>query len=204
MPKSVDYYFSPMSPWSHLGHARLREIAKRHGATVAVKPVDYGRVFPVSGGLPLKQRPVQRQSYRMAELRRWRDFLGVPIQLEPKYFPIPTDLAARTIIAAASAGSEKQLDLAGAIMKACWQDEQDISQPATLQSIANGAGLDGTALLQAAATPAMQAEYDRLTQEAIDRQVFGAPTYVVDGELFWGQDRLDFVDRALARQGGTR
>jgi 2-hydroxychromene-2-carboxylate isomerase len=199
MSRHVDYYFSPMSPWTHLGHARFREIAKRHGATVAVKPVDYGRVFPVSGGVPLKQRPPQRQAYRMHELKRWRDFLGVPIRLEPKYFPIPTDLAAKVIIAAAPHGPEKQLDLAGAILKACWQEDKDISHAATLEALANGVGLDGAALLKAASEPAAQAEYDRLTQEAIDRQVFGAPTYLIGDEPFWGQDRLEFVERALAK-----
>lgn len=197
--KTIDYYFSPMSPWSHLGHARLREIAQRHGATIAVKPVDYGRIFPASGGLPLKQRPLQRQAYRMVELKRWRDHLGVPIKLEPKFFPIPSDLAAKLIIAAAPAGTERQLDLAGAIMKACWQEDRDISDAATLAAIAASVGLDGAALVGAAQAAAAQAEYDRLTQEAIDRQVFGAPTYVIDDEPFWGQDRLDFVDRALAR-----
>jgi 2-hydroxychromene-2-carboxylate isomerase len=199
MPKSIEYYFTPISPWTHFGHARLRAIAQRHGASITVKPVDYGRVFPVSGGLPLKQRAPQRQGYRMVELKRWRDFLGVPITLEPKFFPAPVDLAAKLIIAAANAGGEKQLDLAGAIMKACWQEDRDVAEAATLEAIARGVGLDGAALLKAAGEPAAQAEYDRLTQEAIERQVFGAPTYVVNGELFWGQDRLEFVDRALAK-----
>ncbi len=197
--KSVDYYFSPVSPWTYLGHARLREIARRHGATIAVKPVDYGRVFPVSGGLPLKQRAPQRQAYRMVELRRWREFLSVPIQLEPKFFPVSADLAAKTIIAAAPSGAEKQLDLAHGIMRACWEEDRDISQGATLEAVASACGLDGTALVAAAAQAGAQAEYDRLTQEAVERQVFGAPTYVVAGEPFWGQDRLDFVDRALGR-----
>lgn len=196
--KTVDYYFSPVSPWTYLGHARLCEIARRRGATIAPKPVDYGRIFPLSGGLPLKQRAAQRQAYRMFELRRWRDHLGVPIQLEPKYFPTSPDLAARAIIAAAPTGTEKQLTLAHAIMKACWEQDRDISDAATIQAIANETGLDGAALLAAANAAGAQAEYDRLTQEAIERQVFGAPTYVVNGELFWGQDRLDFVDRALA------
>lgn len=199
MSRHVDYYFSPMSPWSHLGHARFREIAKRHGATVAVKPVDFGRIFSASGGVPLKQRPPQRQAYRMHELKRWREFLGVPIQLEPKFFPIPTDLAAKVIIVAAPRGIEKQLDLAGAVLKACWEEDKDISQPATLEALANGVGLDGTALLKASGEPTAQAEYDRLTQEAIDAQVFGAPTYLIGDEPFWGQDRLDFVERALAK-----
>lgn len=197
--KTIDYYFSPVSPWTYLGHARLRDIARRHGASIAPKPVDYGRVFPVSGGLPLKQRAPQRQAYRMIELRRWRDFLGVPIQLEPKFFPTSPDLAAKTIIAAAGAGAEKQLDLSHAFMRACWEQDRDISDAATLIDVASAAGLDGAALVKAAAEAAAQAEYDRLTQEAVDRQIFGAPTYVVEGEPFWGQDRLDFVDRALGR-----
>lgn len=197
--KTIDYYFSPVSPWTYLGHARLRDIARRHGASIAPKPVDYGRVFPVSGGLPLKQRAPQRQAYRMVELRRWRDFLGVPIQLEPKFFPVSPDLAAKTIIAAAGAGAEKQLDLSHAFMRACWEQDRDISDAATLVELASGTGLDGAALVKAAGEAAAQAEYDRLTQEAVDRQIFGAPTYVVDGEPFWGQDRLDFVDRALGR-----
>jgi 2-hydroxychromene-2-carboxylate isomerase len=197
--KTIDYYFSPVSPWTYLGHARLRDIARRHGASIAPKPVDYGRVFPVSGGLPLKQRAPQRQAYRMVELRRWRDFLGVPIQLEPKFFPVSPDLAAKTIIAAAGAGTEKQLDLSHAFMRACWEQDRDISETATLIDLATATGLDGAALVKAASETSAQAEYDRLTQEAVDRQIFGAPTYVVDGEPFWGQDRLDFVDRALGR-----
>lgn len=197
--KTIDYYFSPVSPWTHFGHARLREIARRCDASIAVKPIDYGRVFPVSGGLPLKQRAAQRQAYRMFELKRWRDYLGVPIKLEPKHFPVPADLAARTIIAAAPEGSDRQLDLAGALMKACWEQERDISDPSTLRAIAEAQGLNGTALVAAADSPTTLSEYDRLTQEAIDRQIFGAPTYVVDGEPYWGQDRLDFVERALQR-----
>ncbi|MBI1397340.1 MAG: 2-hydroxychromene-2-carboxylate isomerase [Betaproteobacteria bacterium] len=196
--KTIDYYFSPVSPWSYLGHARLRDIARRHGASIAVKPVDYGRIFPVSGGLPLKQRPQQRQAYRMMELKRWRDHLGVPIKLEPRFFPTSPDLAAKAIIAAAPTGPERQLDLAQAFMKACWEDDLDIADADTLRDVATRAGLDGGALLTAARAAGAQAEYDRLTQEAIDRQVFGAPTYVVGDELFWGQDRLEFLDRALA------
>lgn len=198
MPNTIDYYLSPMSPWTHFGHARFRAMAKAHGAIVRVKPVDFGRVFPASGGVPLKQRPIQRQLYRMAELERWRAFLGIPIRLEPKYFPVATELASRLIIAAASAGVEAQLDVAGACLRACWEEERDIGDPATLQAIGTAAGLDGAALLAAAGADAAKAAYDALTDEAIALNVFGAPTYVVNGEIFWGQDRLDFVERTLA------
>ena len=198
MPRIIDYFFSPMSPWTHLGHARLRAMARAYGATVRVKPVDFGRVFPVSGGLPLKQRPMQRQLYRMSELARWRDHLGIPIRLEPKFFPAPTDLAAKLIISAAPAGAEAQLDLAGACLRACWEEDRDIGDAATLQAIATSGGLDGPGLLAAAQGDAAKATYDALTDEAIALNVFGAPTYLIDGEIFWGQDRLDFVERKLA------
>jgi 2-hydroxychromene-2-carboxylate isomerase len=198
MPKTIDYYFTPVSPWTHFGHERLRQMARQHGAVIRPKPVDYGRVFPASGGLPLKQRPIQRQAYRMFELARWRDHLGIPVNLEPKFFPAPADLAAKAIIAAASHGTEKQLDIAGAFLKACWEEERNVADAATLEAIANAHGIDGAALLAAAATPATQSTYDALTQEAIDHQIFGAPTYLIDGEPFWGQDRLEFVARKLA------
>jgi hypothetical protein len=114
--KTVSYYFTPASPWTYLGHARFVEMAKRHGATVRLRPVDLGRVFPVSGGLPLAKRAPQRQAYRLHELARWRDAVGVPLTIHPKFFPVPADLAALTIIAAdLAAGTDAALGLAGAV-----------------------------------------------------------------------------------------
>ena len=196
MSKTVDYYLSPVSPWTYLGHERFVAITRRHGASVNVKPVDLGRVFPVSGGLPLAKRAPQRQAYRLVELKRWREFLGVPLNLKPKFFPVPADEAALAIIAAdAAGGSEAGLRLAGALMRACWAEDRDISDPATLERIAAECG---TAAPGAQARAAAKAKFDAYTQEAIDQQVFGAPSYVYKGEIYWGQDRLDFLDRALA------
>ena len=114
MTKKIDYYFSPVSPWTYLGHERFAQIAKRHGATVAVKPVDYGVIFPQSGGLPLGKRAPQRQAYRLSELARWRDFLGVPLNIHPKFFPAdPTQAAC--LICAAPEGV--RLALAGDFMR---------------------------------------------------------------------------------------
>ncbi len=196
MSKTVDYYLSPVSPWTYLGHERFVAITRRHGASVNVKPVDLGRVFPVSGGLPLAKRAPQRQAYRLVELKRWREFLGVPLNLKPKFFPVPADEAALAIIAAdAAGGSEAGLRLAGALMRACWAEDRDISDPATLERIAAECG---TAAPGAQARAAAKAKFDAYTQEAIDQQVFGAPSYVYKGAIYWGQDRLDFLDRALA------
>jgi len=199
MTRVVDYYFAVVSPWSYLGHDRFVALAARHGATIGVKPIDLSRVFPVSGGLPLPKRAPQRQAYRLVELRRWRDHLGIPLNLQPKFAASGGELAARWILAAAEGGAAAALDLAGAIMRARWAEERDIADEATLAAIAAALGQDGSGLAARAAAPDIQARYDACTQEAIDRQVFGAPTYVYRDEPFWGQDRLDFLDRALAQ-----
>lgn len=197
MGKTVDYYFTPVSPWTYLGHDRFVAMAKRHGVSVNVKPVDLARVFPVSGGLPLAKRAPQRQAYRLVELKRWREFLGVPLTLKPKFFPVPAEEAALWIIAAGAAGgSGAALALAGALMRACWAEEGDISDSATLARIAAQCGV---AAPGEQAHAAAKAKFDAYTQEAIDLQVFGAPSYVYEGEIFWGQDRLDFLDRALEK-----
>ena len=199
MGKTVEYYFSPISPWSYLGHQRFDDLARRYGATVSVKPTDLGKVFPVSGGLPLAKRAPQRQAYRMVELKRFRDYLKLPLTLQPKYFPAPADLAAQLIIAAGHAGgADAAMRLAGAVLRGCWAEERNIADAETLRMICAEQKLDASSLFAAAQADAAKAEYERNTQDAIARGVFGAPSYVVEGEIFWGQDRLDFVERALA------
>lgn len=198
MSKVVDYYYTPASPWTYLGHQRFEAIARGHGATIQYKPVDYGKIFPLSGGLPLGKRAPQRQAYRFAELKRWRDFLSVPLNIQPKYHPVASDLAAQLIIAAERTGTPAG-PLSFALMRACWAEERNISDADTLVAVATEQGLDGARLIVTARTPEITMLYEALTREAIDRQVFGAPFYIYKGEPFWGQDRLDFLDRALAR-----
>ena len=194
----IDYYFSPISPWTYLGHPRLVAMLKKYSAQINVKPVDLGgKIFPISGGLPLPQRAPQRQAYRLAELARWRDFLKMPLTIKPKYFPAPGDLSACLIIAAKSHGEDAALRMSWGILNACWAEERNTGDVETLQAIAQEQGLDGAALLVQAQGEAVKAQYAAFTQEAIERQVFGAPSYVIDGEIFWGQDRLNFVDRKL-------
>jgi 2-hydroxychromene-2-carboxylate isomerase len=197
MPKIIDYYFTPVSPWTYLGHARLEAMVKRHGAEIRYKPVDYGKVFPASGGLPVGQRPKQRQAYRLVELARWRDFLGVALSVQPKHFPTAGQPAARTIIAAKQRGAAPG-PLAFALMRACWAEDRDIGDPKTIAAVADECGLDGRTLVAAAETAEAAGEYERNTEEAIERQVFGAPWYVYRDIPYWGQDRLDFLERALA------
>ncbi|MDP2240594.1 MAG: 2-hydroxychromene-2-carboxylate isomerase [Burkholderiales bacterium] len=202
MDKIIDYYFSPSSPWTYLGHARFTALAARHGARINVKPADFaGAVFPATGGLPLAQRPKPRQDYRLAELRRWSSYLGLPLNLHPRYFPVAADAAARMIIAAdLKHGTAAALDLAGRVMATVWVKEGDIADANSLAALAAQARLGGTALLQRAEHEDVRNRYARNTEEAVARGVFGAPFYIYRDEPFWGQDRLDFLDRALARE----
>lgn len=197
MSKEVDYYYSHVSPWSYLGAARFYEIAANAGAAINFKPINLGVIFPQSGGLPLGKRPPQRRAYRMMELKRWQAHLGVELNFEPKHFPTNDKPAALIAIAAQQAGYDIA-PLSLAIMRKCWAEEKDVAEDATLVEAADQCGLDGNALLAASKGKPPQAAYDAFTQEASSRQVFGAPTYIYKDELFWGQDRLDFLERALA------
>jgi 2-hydroxychromene-2-carboxylate isomerase len=173
MAKHVDYYVSLNSPWTYLGSKRFEVIAQKHKADVTIWPVDFGSVFAVSGGLPLPKRAPQRQAYRMMELKRWRDHLGVKTTLEPKFFPANEVPAAKCVIALREQGRMADaIKLAHAVLAALWAEEKNTGDAATLR--------------------------EAYTRHAIDHGVFGAPSFVIDGEIFWGQDRLDFVDAKLA------
>ena len=198
MGKTVTYFLAPQSPWTYLGHERLVTMAKAHHARIDIKPFDLGKVFSVSGGLPLAKRAPQRQAYRLADMARTAAFLNLPLNPQPKFFPVPPEQAAKVIIAARTGlGEEVALTVAGAIMRALWAEEKNIADEAMLVQVADLCGLDGRMLLKSSATAGVQEQYDKNTDEAIAANVFGAPWYCVDGEAFWGQDRLDFVERAL-------
>ena len=199
MALTIDYYFAPNSPYVYLGHARFAAIAKAAGATVRVLPVDLGgKVFPVSGGLPLAKRAPQRQAYRLLELKRFSEWLDVPLVLQPKYFPVNADDAAKLIIAVdLKDGTQAAMKITGAVMRAVWLQERNIADEAVLVALLAEQGLSA-ARLEEAHSQTVHERYEVDSQLAIDAGVFGAPSYVIDGEIFWGQDRLDFVQRRLA------
>ena len=198
MGTTIDYHFATMSPWTYLGHARFAAIAKAADATIRVRPIDLGKVFPVSGGLPLAKRAPQRQAYRLVELRRFADHLDLPLNLQPAHFPVAGDTAAKLIIAVDSHdGTDAAMALTGAVLRGVWAEQRNIADPKDLAEMLRALGLPERRL-EDAETAAVIERYELNTQQAIDSQVFGSPTYVIDGELFWGQDRLDFVERRLA------
>jgi len=197
MTQEIIYHFSLNSPWTYLGDARLADIAQRHGATITHKPTNLGKVFPETGGLPLPKRAPARQAYRLQELARWRDHLGLTVNLHPAFFPADEATAAGMVIAAKRQGLDCGA-LVNGILTAVWAEERNIADTDTLLAIAGERGLDGPALLAAAKDEAVIGEWDRNAQDALDGGVFGAPTYILGEQLFWGQDRLEFLDRALA------
>lgn len=197
--KQIPYYFTITSPWSYLGHAPFLKLADELGYEVQFKPVDFGAVFAQSGGLPLPKRPYQRRRYRMFELQRWRDYRQADLNLRPKHFPVDPTLGNNMVMVAAEQGLDAG-KLATAFMRGCWVDEQDMGDKAALIAAANSAGLDGAAIANEAESSAAKARADVLTEEAKAAQVFGAPTYIIRGEPFWGQDRLELVERAMRGQ----
>lgn len=197
MSPTIDYYFAPNSPYVYLGHARFTSIARVAGAAVRLLPIDLGKVFAVSGGLPLAKRAPQRQAYRLLELPRWSQWLGVPLNPQPKFFPVAADDAARLIIAVEQHdGVDAAMALTAVVTHAVWAQERNIADADTLAALLTEQGLPAQRLAESC-DAAVQSRYEANTQRAIDAGVFGAPSYAVDGELFWGQDRLDFVERRL-------
>jgi 2-hydroxychromene-2-carboxylate isomerase len=200
MALHVDYYVSLNSPWTHLGAARFEEMVARHGATPRIYPVDFGTIFPASGGLPLPQRSPQRKAYRLMELARWREHLGIPIRLEPRFFPANETLSSPCVIAVRETiGDAPAIALAHRVLRALWEEERDPGDPATLAALIRKTGLDPNTTMGLGGEERW-AERRRLdTEAALARGVFGAPSYVIGEEIFWGQDRLDFVERRLAQ-----
>jgi 2-hydroxychromene-2-carboxylate isomerase len=177
------------------------QLAARHGLTINHIPMRMQDVYAGSGGIVLANRSWQRQAYRITELKRWRSRLGMPVNIEPKFFPADVDLASCVVIAGQQRGVPVA-DFANAVMRAIWAEDRDVSDPAVLLALAERCGLDGTALLDAAGTEAARAEYRGNTARALAAGVFGSPFYVFAGELFWGQDRLDMLEEAIVRLDG--
>jgi 2-hydroxychromene-2-carboxylate isomerase len=189
-------YFSPQSGFAYLGHDRLIRIAADHGATILWRPVDIVKVFADSGTTPPpKQSPV-RLAYRRADMARTAKAYGLPLNAVPPFWPVNTIPACRMIIAAERSGADVAAYI-GAVFQAIWVRDMDISAPGTLAVLANELGLDGESLARVAGSPEAAETLERNTAEAVAAGVFGSPTYVIDGERFWGQDRLDFVAAKL-------
>ena len=197
----IDYYLSPVSPWTYLAAGRFRELAARHNAAVNLYLVDLSKVFPVSGGLPLPNRAPQRQAYRLQEMDRYSRYLNLPLIAQPAHFPPSSGLAGLVMASArASLDITDALRASEAMMARLWAHDEDIGSADVLIKALNESGFDGAGLVAdaQAKAEAYGAEIAADTERAIGANVFGAPTFIVDGEVFWGQDRLDLLDWHLS------
>jgi 2-hydroxychromene-2-carboxylate isomerase len=198
VPRSVEYFFTPVSPFTYLGHERFVAMAGRHGVRrcQASRP---GSGVRSVGRPAVEAARAAAQAYRLVELARWSKHPGCR-SMQPRPLAVPAALTSKWILAALSQqGAVGALKLTGALLRAVWAEERNIAESDTLAAIASEQGFDAKSLAERAAAADIGERYDALTQEAIDRQVFGAPTYIYRDEPFWGQDRLDFLDRALAK-----
>ena len=198
MPVTIDYYLSLNSPWTFMGSALLAEVARRNGATVNVKPAKFGPIFEKTGGLPLPKRSPERRAYRLMELKRWREVRNIPLILQPKNSPSDDAAATRLVIAAKLRGKDAHR-LATEFGRVIWELDEPLGEPAVMAAAAKRAGLDTTTLRAGGPSDAeLDQLYEQYTQEALAAGVFGAPSYVLpSGEFFWGQDRLEMLERAL-------
>jgi 2-hydroxychromene-2-carboxylate isomerase len=197
MPRQIDYYFSMVSPWAYIGHRFFIDIARRRDATIVYKPVPLTEVFAETGGLPLARRHPARQAYRMVELQRWREKRKLKFHLKPRHWPFDADAANRAVIALAAAGADPA-DFVQRAFAGVWENEENLAETATLAGLLREARFDPGAILARADSGESRAAYERNRSEAIAIGAFGSPCYVLDGEVFWGQDRLDLLDDALA------
>jgi len=198
MSRTIDYYHFLISPWSYLAIKQFNQLRAKHDLVVNYKPIDVMQTFDNMGGLPPAKRHPSRQRFRMDELKRWASHLNVPMNFTPAHFPTNQALAAQMVFAAGGAtGDTKAADFSDAVLSACWAEEKDISDEATLIAIAGACGLDGKSLLNTAKQDEYARQLSAITAEAHNKDVFGSPTYSIDGELFWGQDRIDFLARHL-------
>lgn len=194
----LQVFYGISSPWAYFGAQRAAAVAREAGARLVLRPI---RIIEANGGIPLRTRPDSRQRYHEVELDRWRKFLGIPLNLHPKFYPCRTiEPAAMAVIAAQRAGLDA-FPFSFAIQRALWAEDRDIADLDTLRDLARKTlGAPGVDLVLDPQPAGIVAEWHGNLAEAERRGIFGTPTYVVGDELFWGQDRLDFVARALAAQ----
>ena len=203
-PPQLAMFYSLSSPWAYFAGPRLMDIVRRHHVTFTLKPYDFQAVVPHTGGVPLRTRPPARRSYHSEELARWSDYLGMPLHVAPKHYPeLVTDpdwnkRPGWMVIAAQRQGLDAPR-LSHALLRALWAEERDTAKPEVRIAVANENDLDGAALYAEETSPEVQARYRQYTEEALQAGVFGAPTFVLNGVRYWGQDRLEFVERALAK-----
>ena len=192
----VDYYFFGGSPFVYLGHQALLALAARHDVELNYKPVNLMSLWAVSGAVPPAKRPPVRQRYRLLELQRFAELRELPINLAPKHFPVDVSLADQAVIALVEAGKDPAAYMQK-VFAGVWAQDRDLSDSNVIAGLLKDCGFDAADILARAASPDVVAAREKNSEEAIAADAIGVPAYVLNGEVFWGQDRLELLEHAL-------
>ncbi len=195
MARQLAVYFSLHSPWAHVGHGALQGLVAKHNLRVAYRPVALSQIFPELGGLPLARRHPLRQNYRIVELQRWREKRGLHFHLHPQFWPFDPAPGDRIVCAMTLAGVDPARFIAAAFAGA-FERQMDVGAAETLAQLLEESGHERV-WLQRGESGEAETCYQRNLALALEAGVFGSPSYVLDGEVFWGQDRLELLDDAL-------
>lgn len=196
MGAALDYFFSLVSPYAYLGHEAFLQTVREHGVNVRYRPVRMLEVFKAAGGVAFGQRPPSRQRYRLVELSRWREMRALPLNLHPAFFPVDAALVDRAAIALLRSDADPT-DYMLSAFRALWVEDRNLADPDTVAELLTRHGHDAEAVLSLALSDAVADEYQRNTEAAIAADLPGVPGYVLAGEPFWGQDRIEHLDHAL-------
>ena len=192
--KRVEFFYDYASTYSYLAHREIEALATRCHAELVFRPMVLGFVFKATGNSMPASVPA-KAAYMVQDVRRWVRHYGLPFHM-PSVFPTNTIRALRVACAALEEGTF--LAYHHAVMNAYWAEDQDIGDAEVLAAVATRAGVDGPRLVARAEEPAVKDRLKQNTDEAIERGVFGAPTFFVGDQMFWGNDRTEFVAEALA------
>ena len=196
MSVKLDYYFSMVSPWAFIGHDVFTDIVVKHRIAVSYRPIALPQVFEHTGGVPLAKRHPARTAYRFLELQRWREKRNIKFSLKPEFWPFDFHLADRVVIAICQTHKDPEPFIRAGFY-ACWREGRDMADEAILAEVLDNNGYDSAAMITVAKTETVGDTYAQNIKTAIDKGYFGSPVYVLDGEMFWGQDRLDLLEDAL-------
>lgn len=196
MSRTIEYVFSSISPWAYIGHELFLDIARRHGAEIVYRPVDLVKLFGESGGVPFPERHPLRQKYTLVELKRWRAFRGIRMKLQPTHWPYRSTMIDRMTIAAMDRGFDVEAFVLN-IMKGAWTLDLNLIDIDVILQVARESSLPAEELLEQSNSDEIRQVYADNTAKAVKQGCFGSPCYLLDGELFFGQDRLEMLDDAL-------
>jgi len=197
MPTPIEFWFDFSSPYAYLASEKIEELAARHGRRVEFKPTLLGVIFRTTGGVPLTELVPPKAAYFAHDFARSARYAGVPFR-QPSVFPIPTVNAARAFLWLQDKDGPLAVRFLHAAFRAYFSQDRSLAEPEVLNALATEIGTDPVAMMRGIQEPAIKDRLKALVDESIARGVFGAPTIFVDGEMFWGHDRLPQVERWLA------